>query len=619
MHRSIRMWLLLAVMLLLPALTLTVEAQTDAIVQILTGRIDPDGSNFYMLADLTEGDTLYVYAAGTAGNLDPIIALTSADRPMTTLLEPFTADVRSGIQAGRDPLVVLPETADEYFLAWDDDGGKGYDAAFEYTVPADGDYELLITSTPTRDTFGTYELTVGMNAPDVLTGTAGDTGDTVARLQRQASRVDIAVQEVTGALTEEKQSTFLRLDNVSAGDTFYAFIEATSGNLAPILILTDYSGKPLASGNFSGQQSEASLQYTFESDGTGHRLELSSASATTGEYRLLAGINAPDVLSGTATPGGRPPLLEPIEVGVGIKLQQITDVDQKAENYGVVASLILEWTDPALAYNPETCQCEAKTYTGDSFRQFVTDVDGRWPEFTLFNQQGNRWIQNRVVVLHPDGRAIYFERFSTTMQAPDFDFHRFPFDTQQFYIRVDSLFPEEYYTFSNLETFTEVGDQLGEEEWYIIEADTTVTREVLSTESVVSRYSFGFQARRHLQFYIFRIIVPIVIIIIVSWVTFFLKDYGKRIEVASANLLLFIAFNFTISSDLPRLGYLTFLDTVLISTFVVTAMVVVLNVYFKRLEIDDQSRRADRIDKYMIWVYPLAYVAAIAIATFLFT
>lgn len=619
MHRSIRMWLLLAVMLLLPALTLTVEAQTDAIVQILTGRIEPDGSNFYMLADLTEGDTLYVYAAGTAGNLDPIIALTSADRPMTTLLEPFTADVRSGIQAGRDPLVVLPETADEYFLAWDDDGGKGYDAAFEYTVPADGDYELLITSTPTRDTFGTYELTVGMNAPDVLTGTAGDTGDTVARLQRQASRVDIAVQEVTGALTEEKQSTFLRLDNVSAGDTFYAFIEATSGNLAPILILTDYSGKPLASGNFSGQQSEASLQYTFESDGTGHRLELSSASATTGEYRLLAGINAPDVLSGTATPGGRPPLLEPIEVGVGIKLQQITDVDQKAENYGVVASLILEWTDPALAYNPETCQCEAKTYTGDSFRQFVTDVDGRWPEFTLFNQQGNRWIQNRVVVLHPDGRAIYFERFSTTMQAPDFDFHRFPFDTQQFYIRVDSLFPEEYYTFSNLETFTEVGDQLGEEEWYIIEADTTVTREVLSTESVVSRYSFGFQARRHLQFYIFRIIVPIVIIIIVSWVTFFLKDYGKRIEVASANLLLFIAFNFTISSDLPRLGYLTFLDTVLISTFVVTAMVVVLNVYFKRLEIDDQSRRADRIDKYMIWVYPLAYVAAIAIATFLFT
>lgn len=619
MHRSIRMWLLLAVMLLLPALTLTVEAQTDAIVQILTGRIEPDGSNFYMLADLTEGDTLYVYAAGTAGNLDPIIALTSADRPMTTLLEPFTADVRSGIQAGRDPLVVLPETADEYFLAWDDDGGKGYDAAFEYTVPADGDYELLITSTPTRDTFGTYELTVGLNAPDVLTGTAGDTGDTVARLQRQASRVDIAVQEVTGALTEEKQSTFLRLDNVSAGDTFYAFIEATSGNLAPILILTDYSGKPLASGNFSGQQSEASLQYTFESDGTGHRLELSSASATTGEYRLLAGINAPDVLSGTATPGGRPPLLEPIEVGVGIKLQQITDVDQKAENYGVVASLILEWTDPALAYNPETCQCEAKTYTGDSFRQFVTDVDGRWPEFTLFNQQGNRWIQNRVVVLHPDGRAIYFERFSTTMQAPDFDFHRFPFDTQQFYIRVDSLFPEEYYTFSNLETFTEVGDQLGEEEWYIIEADTTVTREVLSTESVVSRYSFGFQARRHLQFYIFRIIVPIVIIIIVSWVTFFLKDYGKRIEVASANLLLFIAFNFTISSDLPRLGYLTFLDTVLISTFVVTAMVVVLNVYFKRLEIDDQSRRADRIDKYMIWVYPLAYVAAIAIATFLFT
>jgi hypothetical protein len=44
-----------------------------------------------------------------------------------------------------------------------------------------------------------------------------------------------------------------------------------------------------------------------------------------------------------------------------------------------------------------------------------------------------------------------------------------------------------------------------------------------------------------------------------------------------ANLLLVIAF--TISNDLPRLGYLTFMDTSLLSAFVITSLVFLLAVY----------------------------------------
>ena len=103
-----------------------------------------------------------------------------------------------------------------------------------------------------------------------------------------------------------------------------------------------------------------------------------------------------------------------------------------------------------------------------------------------------------------------------------------------------------------------------------------------------------------------------------SWITFFLRDYGRRIEVASANLLLFIAFSWSLSDNYPRLGYLTFLDVMMAIMFVISALVVAYNVWLKRLELHNQGDRADRIDRVMDWVYPAAYIVLFGLAIWAF-
>jgi hypothetical protein len=53
-------------------------------------------------------------------------------------------------------------------------------------------------------------------------------------------------------------------------------------------------------------------------------------------------------------------------------------------------------------------------------------------------------------------------------------------------------------------------------------------------------------------------------------------------------------------------------------TFVVNALVVVYNVWLRRMEMAGQGDQADRIDTYLDWIYPLAYLVPFGAAIVLY-
>lgn len=610
-------------LLLLSAVPYSAHAQEEeGQVQLERGRIELDEVMYYVLPNLQEGDTLYAYMRHQSGNLDPALLLVDPDVLTDDIGERLQADRAALIAEGMDPIEALARVLNEYSLAADDNGGQDSDAAIEFTIPEDGEYRLLALGTPVNDTFGDYDLLFGINEPAVLGGSAQPTGDEIATLDREASGIATAVQEVEAELTPERTQQTFTLYDVQAGDTIYAYVESTGGDLIPLLSLEDYSGRTLRLANTTEQGNSATFQFPASETLDSYRIVVTpcceESELTTGAFRLLVGINEPAVLSGNAAVAGRDILQGAQPVAISASLEQITGVDQKAENYGAVYRLEMRWHDPNQAFNPDECRCRFKTFTGSGFNRLVGDENFRWPEFNIYNQQDNRWIQNQGIIVEANGDMTYFERFTTTLQAPDFDFRAFPFDIQRFFLRVDSLYPENFFVFEGPAELSQVGPQLGEEEWRIIDWGTSVEAIPGLGVNPSSSFIFEFNANRHLIFYIMRIFLPTILIIVVSYFTFFLKDYSKRIDVNSANLLVFVAFNFTISDELPRLGYLTFIDAVLAGVFVITALVVAFNVYLRRLELNGQEERATKIDSYTLWVYPVAYLAGAAVLVVFF-
>jgi Neurotransmitter-gated ion-channel ligand binding domain len=306
---------------------------------------------------------------------------------------------------------------------------------------------------------------------------------------------------------------------------------------------------------------------------------------------------------------------KPIEVRVSIQIDQITDVNQKAENFSIVGNFMMIWQDSRFAF--DSAVGEEKVFSSSQFENFAHEKELTWPRFLFNNQQDKRWIQEELFVVRPKGEVTYLERFSVTLQAPDFNFHKYPFDIQKFDIHILSLHQDKDYIFVVDSDHNEMGINLGEDEW-IIGPYSTFVDSIKEIRGTHSHFTYSFTAKRHLDYYFFRIFLPLLLIVSVAYATFFMRDYSKRVDYSAANLLTFVMFNFAVGSDLPRLGYLTFIDSILVLAFVVTAVTVITNVIIKRLDITGKKTVAKRWDRTILWGYPILYVGGLGLIYYIY-
>ena len=125
--------------------------------------------------------------------------------------------------------------------------------------------------------------------------------------------------------------------------------------------------------------------------------------------------------------------------------------------------------------------------------------------------------------------------------------------------------------------------------------------------------SVHFDIERKSNYFFFKIMLPIIFLLIVAWSTFWInpKELESRVTVSIVCLLSLIAYNFVIDNDLPKLGYLTFMDKFVLTTYIFAGIPTLQTILCRHFVDHNKLETAKRIDKECKIYIPLSFFLAL--------
>ncbi|XZO03148.1 MAG: hypothetical protein ACM65L_05145 [Microcoleus sp.] len=307
---------------------------------------------------------------------------------------------------------------------------------------------------------------------------------------------------------------------------------------------------------------------------------------------------------------------KPTEVAVGFYLINLGRINQSDETFDVSGYLSANWQDERLAFDPKV--------VGDTEKR--ENPEQVWePALTIVNSQSASKKTAVSITAKPDGNVNYLELVNTTVSS-DLDLRKFPFDSQKAEVVLESLFFDDRtlvlhndpkLTGYSKDSFVSLS------EWQILDVNTTVTPQKFAPDGKnYSRYTFELKLKRNYQFYIFKVFIPLLLITLLSWATFWMDSnatFSTQMSVGMTSTLTAITFNFTVANALPRLSYLTMLDAYIFICYIFFFLSIVANVTVHLLLQD--NKKPDLIYeniRRLRWIFPLAFVVLQGIVITLF-
>lgn len=299
----------------------------------------------------------------------------------------------------------------------------------------------------------------------------------------------------------------------------------------------------------------------------------------------------------------------PVEVSVGLYITNLVAVDETRDSFEVVGYLTTRWNDPRLALPVDgTADDRAETNATRVFQ--VEDI---WtPPIEAANSISHK-RNSYSLVIDRNGTVTYVESFDAVLSNL-YALRRFPFDSQvlqfEFQPFLSSVSEVQFAPQALPSTAISPDQHVELAAWRM--QDLRYSREELAGDGVAPATRealFQVGIKRRSGFYVWKIILPLLMMTMIPGVVFWIdpKEFDWLLKVPLTMLLAIVAFEFAVVRDLPRVGYLTFLDAMFIASFAFCFLAILDITLVYLLQKDGRRALAVKVHSAGRWAYPLAY------------
>ena len=294
-----------------------------------------------------------------------------------------------------------------------------------------------------------------------------------------------------------------------------------------------------------------------------------------------------------------------IRVSVGIYLVDFARINLREDSFDMAGYLDTTWVDPTLALKPGEGRGKVRRFRpGQVWSPALEFVNAA--EQVSSEREGDLYVAD-------DGRATQRVRFSHKFQS-ELDLKRFPFDSQALRIIVAPFDPFA----EDIEMVVDekrVGKFSGASvtDWEIVGVAARA-EQAPGEDPGDLRVLYEVTVRRHATFYVWRVLAPMTLLVVASWVVFWFEPANLQPQVSTdlAILLSLVTFTYAIDFSLPKVAYLTFIDRhtltslafVLLAIFAVSAIHVIIR--------NKGVQGVARLQRGARWAFPLGFVVAVA-------